>query len=92
MKLYLLLKFSMVLVAWSQTSYAASNQQEISCLADNIYWEARNQETRGMLAVAFVTRNRVISPHYPDTYCEVIKEGPMRESWKTRKDPNLAES
>ena len=33
-----------------------------------------------MLAVAFVTRNRVISPHYPDTYCEVIKEGPMRES------------
>ena len=42
-----------------------------------------------MLAVAFVTRNRVISPHYPDTYCEVIKEGPMRESWKTRKDPDL---
>lgn len=73
----------------SQTSYAQSDQQEITCLADNLYWEARNQEVRGMMAVAFVTRNRVRSPHWPDTYCEVIKEGPMRESWTTRKNPLL---
>ena len=45
-----------------------------------------------MIAVANVTRNRVKSPHYPNTYCEVIKEGPIRESWKTRKDPTLPDS
>lgn len=78
--------------ALSTTSYAQYVPHEVSCLADNIYWEARNQPTRGMIAVANVTRNRVNSPHYPDTYCEVIKEGPIRESWKTRKDPDLPDS
>ena len=45
-----------------------------------------------MIAVANVTRNRVKSPHYPNSYCEVIKEGPIRESWKTRKNPDLPDS
>jgi len=45
-----------------------------------------------MIAVANVTRNRVKSPHYPDTYCGVIKEGPMRESWKTRQNADLPNS
>ena len=76
----------------STTSYAQYDPHEVSCLADNIYWEARNQPTRGMIAVANVTRNRVKSPHYPNTYCEVIKQGPIRESWKTRKNPDLPDS
>ena len=71
------------------TSPSFSSEQQIKCLADNIYWEARNQEVRGMMAVAHVTRNRVRSPHWPSTYCEVIEEGPMRESWTTRKNPLL---
>jgi len=45
-----------------------------------------------MIAVANVTRNRVNSPLWPNSYCEVIKEGPVRESWKTRKDPTLDDS
>lgn len=48
--------------------------KEIKCLADNIYFEARNESTQGQLAVALVTNNRVNSKHYPDTICEVVWE------------------
>ena len=55
---------------------------QVNCLADNIYWEARNQPTKGMIAVALVTRNRVEDDRYPNTYCGVVEQGPVRESWK----------
>ena len=29
------------------------------CLANNIYWEARNQTEKGMIGVGLVVRNRV---------------------------------
>ena len=70
---------------------ALSDETQIDCLAENIYWEARNQSGRGMMAVAHVTRNRVRSPHFPDNYCDVIKEGPVKESWTTRKNPLLSD-
>ena len=35
-----------------------------------------------MIAVALVTRNRVFDDRYPDTYCGVVEQGPVRESWK----------
>lgn len=55
---------------------------EISCLADNMYWEARNQSIKGMLAVGYVTMNRVADDRYPFKVCEVVEQGPVRESWK----------
>ena len=57
-------------------------QEEISCMADNIYFEARNQGTAGWSAVASVTLNRVKDKRFPNTVCEVVKQGPTRESWK----------
>ena len=39
--------------------YEGTAHQQIVCLADNIYWEARNQPVKGMFAVAFVVDNRV---------------------------------
>jgi hypothetical protein len=42
------------------------------CLALNIYWEARNQNIAGQLAVAQVTMNRFYDPRYPDDVCEVV--------------------
>lgn len=59
------------------------------CLAENIYFEARNDTTAGQAAVADVVINRVNDHRYPGTICEVVHEGPIRESWKTRKDPDL---
>ena len=63
-----------------------SEASEQKCIADNIYWEARNQTPIGMIAVALVTRNRVNDKRYPHSYCEVIHQGPTHRSWK---DPNV---
>jgi N-acetylmuramoyl-L-alanine amidase len=46
--------------------------KELRCLAENIYYEARGEPLAGQYAVAEVTMNRVASPHYPDTVCEVV--------------------
>jgi spore germination cell wall hydrolase CwlJ-like protein len=48
----------------------ATNQE--FCLAQNIYFEARNQTVEGMEAVALVTLNRVASKSYPNTICKVV--------------------
>ena len=63
------------------------------CLALNVYHEAKNQPLEGQFAVADVVMNRVADPRYPDTVCEVVKQGPVKESWRTREtpDPNDAE-
>jgi len=48
------------------------NNTEQQCLACNIYYEARNQNFVGQIAVATVTKNRVLSEKYPNTYCKVV--------------------
>jgi len=46
------------------------------CLALNIYHESRGEITEdsyeNWLVVAMVTRNRVDSKHYPDSWCSVV--------------------
>jgi spore germination cell wall hydrolase CwlJ-like protein len=42
------------------------------CLQQNIYFEARNQSETGMIAVAWVTMNRVDSKRYPGNICDVV--------------------
>jgi hypothetical protein len=48
------------------------------CLAEAIYFEARGQPTAGQIAVAEVILNRVDSANYPDTVCEVVRQGEER--------------
>lgn len=48
--------------------------QEAYCLAENIYYEARNEDIRGQYAVASVTLNRTKDPRYPDTVCGVVQQ------------------
>ena len=45
---------------------------ERQCLARAIYFEARSESEIGRLAVAKVILNRVESPFYPDSICEVV--------------------
>lgn len=45
------------------------------CLAMNIYHEARGEPLAGRIAVAEVVFNRVVSPKFPNTICEVVKDG-----------------
>lgn len=55
-------------------------EREVSCLALNMYFEARGEDRRGQDAVGFVTLNRVKSDKYPDTVCEVIYQADTNSS------------
>jgi len=66
------------------------NLDEVYCMSQNIYFEARHESMVGKIAVAHVVMNRIKSKDFPDTVCKVVKQGPVRESWKTKKDPTLA--
>ena len=59
------------------------------CLAYNMYHEARSQGTAGIYAVSAVVLNRVSDSRFPNTVCEVVEQGPTRESWKTKKYKDL---
>ena len=49
--------------------------QEISCLAQNNYFEARSEPYLGKLAVAHVVLNRVASKRFPSSVCKVVQQG-----------------
>jgi spore germination cell wall hydrolase CwlJ-like protein len=53
---------------------ARQRATDLRCLAENIYFEARGEPLAGQYAVAEVTLNRVASPYFPDTICEVVHE------------------
>jgi len=59
------------------------------CLALNVYHEARDQGTAGLFGVTAVVLNRVNDKRFPNTICEVVYQGPTRESWKTKKYKDL---
>ena len=52
------------------------------CLALNTYHEAKNQSMVGQIAVAEVVMNRVQDERFPNSVCEVVKQGPTRPSWE----------
>jgi spore germination cell wall hydrolase CwlJ-like protein len=67
------------LTAHEQTTVSTNEtnfvEEEIRCLALNIYFEARSEPEQGQRAVGHVVMNRVANEHYPDTACDVIKQG-----------------
>ena len=58
----------------------------LMCLALNTYHEAKNQSMIGQVATAQVVMNRVADSRFPNTVCEVVKQGQHRPSWK---EPNV---
>jgi spore germination cell wall hydrolase CwlJ-like protein len=57
------------------TAFAMHNKaDDLSCLAEAVYFEARNQSETGQRAVAEVIRNRVMSKKFKNTYCDVVRE------------------
>jgi len=60
---------------WLQALPAASGSDEWRCLATALYFEARGESVEGQFAVAEVILNRVDSPRYPDTICNVVYQG-----------------
>jgi len=49
-----------------------SIEQQINCLAQNIYYEAATESFEGKLAVAQVTLNRVKSGKFGNTVCKTV--------------------
>jgi len=89
------LRYTMIAETMIENIYTQKvdfDDRELQCLAMNIYHEARNDLIAGQFAVADVVLNRVADKRFPNTICEVVHEGPVRESWETAKtkDPNDA--
>ena len=54
---------------------ADSQETDLHCLAQTLYWEARNDGRNGMVAVAWVILNRMRDGEYPRSVCGVVKQG-----------------
>lgn len=56
--------------------YATDAQldEQTSCLATAVYFEARGESLEGQLAVARVVMNRAASGKYPPDWCSVVKQ------------------
>ena len=61
------------------------DKKEITCLAKNMYFEARNEGTAGVLGVTNVVLNRVKSDLYPNTICGVIEDAKISQWWLKEK-------
>jgi spore germination cell wall hydrolase CwlJ-like protein len=63
-----------------EARHAEQRADDLQCLAENIYFEARGEPLAGQYAVAEVTLNRTHAQNFPHTICQVVHE--------TRWDPN----
>lgn len=68
---------ALIVVILAREARATDLQEEQVCLAEAIYYEARDQGTLGMVAVAAVVKNRMRSKAYPDTACGVVRQAKM---------------
>ena len=58
---------------------------DITCLAKNMYFEARSEGIAGVVATTQVVYNRVNSEEYPNTICEVIEQAKISQWWLKEK-------
>lgn len=68
----------------SYDSLDKETQRQVTCLADNIYFEAAHEPLDGKKAVAFVTINRLQTGNYAKDICGVVHQktgGTCQFSW-----------
>ena len=58
--------------------------EEVGCLAEAIYFEARGESVVGMIAVGQVIINRVNDERFDDTICSVVHAGQYYENYPVR--------
>lgn len=63
----------------------SNDWKQITCLAKNIYHEARGESKREQISVGYVTLNRVSDKRFPNTVCEVVHQ-PYQFSWTLMSD------
>ena len=60
------------------------DEESVTCLAKNAYFEARNQSILSQIAVSQVVLNRVKSPDFPNTVCGVVYEAQISKWYKEK--------
>ena len=70
----LMTMFALFGFAWNSTVTYQDERRSLTCLALNVYHEARGEPESGQYAVAEVTMNRVASGRYPNSVCGVVYE------------------
>ncbi len=73
----MLIAFSSVLALlarqeWERMNARTAHERERTCLAQNIYREARHEPREGKIAVGLVTLSRTKARGYPRTICGVV--------------------
>ena len=58
------------------------DEESVTCLAKNAYFEARNQSILSQIAVSQVVLNRVKSADFPNTVCGVVYEAQISKWYK----------
>lgn len=53
-------------------------EEDLHCMALNIYFEARGESIEGQYAVAEIVMDRMMNHNFPNTICGVVKEGGIR--------------
>ncbi len=61
-------------VAQREAARARRRANDLECLAENVYFEARGEPLNGQYAVAEVTLNRIRADNFPHTVCGVVHE------------------
>jgi len=61
-------------------------EEQLECLAQNVYHESRTQSQSGQFAVTHVVLNRVKSSDYPNEICAVVKQGKLARNGKPLRD------
>ena len=81
-----MISFSLILFAHNgfATQESSDTSRKVECLAKNMYFEARGEDIRGLLAVAHVTINRVQTAGYPSRICDVVYQK-NQFSWTSMK-------
>jgi spore germination cell wall hydrolase CwlJ-like protein len=64
-----------ILVLFSSVAYSQEETDELKCLVEAIYHEARSEPFVGQLAVANVILERTNLHKFPDTICKVVHAG-----------------
>ena len=85
----LLITVSLVLL-YAQESlaqlYTVEQRPTEWCMAQNIYYEARGSSLADQAAVADVVMNRMQDRRYPNTICEVVKQGKKHASGQMKRN------
>ena len=69
-------------VFFTLTVFAQNLEEEVSCLSEALYFEARSESFIAQIAVGNVIYNRVKSSKFPNTFCGVVHQANKTKSGK----------